>query len=104
MSFHINRNTPRAAVLRVPKGRFLPDIGSHTSISPSSIMLGLSIIRSQPTRGHTLLDPTVKGCINIGSQTACPNMAPVKIRVVLSFPYTDSDDGASVRHRTDLEQ
>lgn len=32
---------PKAAVFRVPNGRFLPDIGSHTSISPSRIILYL---------------------------------------------------------------
>jgi len=30
---------PKAAVFRVPNGRFLPDIGSQTSISPSRIIL-----------------------------------------------------------------
>jgi hypothetical protein len=32
---------PNAAVFKVPNGRFLPDIGSHTSISPSRIILPL---------------------------------------------------------------
>lgn len=30
---------PRAAVLRVPKGRLRSDIGSQTSISPSKMIL-----------------------------------------------------------------
>lgn len=35
-----DKNIPSAAVLSVPKGRYLPDTGSQTSISPSNIMLG----------------------------------------------------------------
>ncbi len=36
---HEELEVPRAAVLSVPKGKFLSETGSQTSISPSRIML-----------------------------------------------------------------
>jgi hypothetical protein len=39
LSLLVDWNVPKAAVFRVPKGRFLPETGSQTSISPSNIML-----------------------------------------------------------------
>jgi hypothetical protein len=87
-----DKNIPSAAVLSVPKGRFLPDTGSQTSISPSSIMLGDCSFRgTTEKKQREPINSLVEGCIDVWRKAANPNMAPVQIAVVLSFSYSRSD-------------
>lgn len=77
---------PRAAVLRVPKGRFRSETGSQTSISPSRIMLRHMRWRNSTTVNHALNHAAVKSIRDVRREAACAYVLPIKVRVILAFP------------------
>lgn len=70
---------PKAAVFKVPNGRFRSETGSHTSISPSKIMLDngqrtISVYNSNTTHLSTL-------------ESNAASMKGVRLPVPICFPY-----------------
>ena len=77
LSLH-DKNIPSAAVLSVPKGRFLPETGSQTSISPSSIMLkNCSFCCPIKKKRGKPLNSLVEGRVDVWCEAASPNVTTV---------------------------
>ena len=81
-------NLPKAAVFNVPNGRFLPVIGSHTSISPSSIILSLCQKEERLVGNDILIHSGVKCGSDKGCQAPYPRVCPIEVGVVFALPVT----------------
>lgn len=84
---------PRAAVFKVPKGRFRSDTGSHTNISPSNMILGINEYFVICSCTHVLLHSFVKCGVDVRGQTTLPDVLSIKARVILSFSATEVRNG-----------
>ena len=82
------RYIPIAAVFNVPNGRLRSDIGSHTSISPSRMMLewALSDTKQSHRVGYLLVHPWVESCINERGEATHADVFPIEICIILSLP------------------
>ena len=81
---------PKAAVFNVPNGRLRSDTGSHTSISPSKIILKKIFTKDHYKKDRDLLIYTrVERLVDEGCQASGSNMLSIEVGVVLAFPATN---------------
>ena len=79
---------PRAAVFKVPNGKLRSETGSHTSISPSRMMLEPEFSQREAIQvgDYKLVDARIESLVDIRCQAPYPNVLSIKICVILALP------------------